>query len=323
MPEENEKVEDFISLWKKKMTTDLKKPSALGETLEIIKAVGEENEDLRNKIKENIDLLTKTEEIVKKTLEENKLLKEEIKQAGMIAEVKTSGDQQENIELNNKVQTLLTNLSEKEEELRVANIENNELKLQVETLLAEQESRSDSASSPSEVIPPLEAPKTSKIKPSSSATSSATLEILCQDLQSDLNKYKRIVEKLNKEKSEFQRNIKRSGVQLEPEEMKELKLENENLRRDLSKVQESLKQKTEEASGAISTDDLEKKINGLQNDLKEKDNLIVELKKVSETPVSVQSTPMTGLIEDLQDRINKLKITIEEKNIIIEKLKTA
>lgn len=323
MPEENEKVEDFISLWKKKMTTDLKKPSALGETLEIIKAVGEENEDLRNKIKENIDLLTKTEEIVRKTLEENKRLKEEIKQVEMIEEVKTSDNQKENIELNNKMQTLLANLSEKEEELRVANNENKELKLQVETLLVEQESRSASVSSPSEVIPPIEAPKTSKTKQSSSATSSATLEILCQDLQSDLNKYKRIVEKLNKEKSEFQRSIKRSGVQLEPEEMKELKRENEKLKRDLSKIQESLKQKTEKTSAAISTDDLEKKIDGLQNDLKEKDNLIVELKKASETPVSVQSTPMTGLIEDLQDKINKLKITIEDKNIMIEKLKTS
>ncbi len=323
MPEENEKVEDFISLWKKKMTTDLKKPSALGETLEIIKAVGEENEDLRNKIKENIDLLTKTEEIVRKTLEENKRLKEEIKQVEMIEEVKTSDNQKENIELSNKMQTLLANLSKKEEELRVANNENKELKLQVETLLVEQESRSDSVSSPSEVIPPIEAPKTSKTKPSSSATSSATLEILCQDLQSDLNKYKRIVEKLNKEKSEFQRSIKRSGVQLEPEEMKELKRENEKLKRDLSKIQESLKQKTEKTSAAISTDDLEKKIDGLQNDLKEKDNLIVELKKASETPVSVQSTPMTGLIEDLQDKINKLKITIEDKNIMIEKLKTS
>jgi len=32
---------------------------------------------------------------------------------------------------------------------------------------------------------------------------------------------------------------------------------------------------------------------------------------------------MSGLIEDLQSRINKLKITIEEKNKIIEELKSS
>ncbi len=41
MPEENEKVEDFVSLWRKKMKTEIDKPkpSAIGDTLDKIKQV--------------------------------------------------------------------------------------------------------------------------------------------------------------------------------------------------------------------------------------------------------------------------------------------
>ncbi len=323
MSEDNEKVEDFISLWRKKMKDDLKKPSAIGESLEIIKEVVKENEDLRSRIKENIDLISKTEEIVKNTLEENKLLKEEIKQAGMIVSIKESDIQKENIELNKNMQNLTSILTEKEEKLDTMKNEIKELKLQMEALSTAQNSITSSASSSVEANLSSEAPKTSTTKLVSGETSSAILEILVQDLQSDLNKYKRIVEKLNKEKSNNQRNIKGRGIQVEPEEIKALKRENDDLNREISKIQESLRQKTEEAATVISKDDFEKKITQLQNDLKEKNLLITDLKKASEIPASVQKTPMSSLIEDLQDRINKLKITIEEKDIEIEKLKNS
>ena len=117
MPEENEKVEDFISLWKKKMENEIETPSAIGETLERIKQVEEENERLRNKIKENIELITKTEVIITKAIEENESLKQQLKNAGMVDNVKVSDIQQENIMLNNKVISLEKNLTEKEVEL--------------------------------------------------------------------------------------------------------------------------------------------------------------------------------------------------------------
>ncbi|MCK4369795.1 MAG: hypothetical protein KAW03_01890, partial [Candidatus Lokiarchaeota archaeon] len=117
MPEENEKVEDFISLWKKKMENDIETPSTIGATLERIKQVQEENEQLRNKIKENIELITKTEVIITKAIEENESLKQQLKNAGMVDNVKVSDIQQENIMLNNKVISLEKNLTEKEVEL--------------------------------------------------------------------------------------------------------------------------------------------------------------------------------------------------------------
>ena len=49
MSEENEKVEDFISLWKKKLSTD-NTPSVIGD-------LQKENELLRAKITENIELI--------------------------------------------------------------------------------------------------------------------------------------------------------------------------------------------------------------------------------------------------------------------------
>jgi hypothetical protein len=50
VPEDKEKVEDFISLWRKKMDDGSNKPSVIGDTLKRIQEVEQENEQLRNKI---------------------------------------------------------------------------------------------------------------------------------------------------------------------------------------------------------------------------------------------------------------------------------
>ncbi|KKM95229.1 hypothetical protein LCGC14_1190300 [marine sediment metagenome] len=371
MPEDNEKVDDFVSLWKKKIKTETGKPSAIGETLEKIKEVEEENEDLRNNIQQNIELITKTEEIIKKAIEENSRLKEEIKQTRMIGERKTADIQKENIELNNKIQSVKVNLKGKEEQLIIANHEIKELKTQTESVSRVKESPPESTSNidsaiTSKLIDDLqsdiskrkaknreldekvinlideneqlkgeikklstanintvESPKSSVIKPIPVQTSVSTLETLCQDLQSDLNKYKRIVDKLNKEKIELQSGINGGGVQFAPKELEELKRENQKLKIELSKIEKSLKKKTEEASIKVKVDDLEKKINDLQIQLKERDHLIAELKLTSKTPISVQKGPVSGLIEDLQSKINKLKVTLEEKNKTIDELKSS
>ncbi|GAG34300.1 unnamed protein product, partial [marine sediment metagenome] len=170
---------------------------------------------------------------------------------------------------------------------------------------------------------PAEMPKTSVIKLLPTQTSPNTLEILCQDLQSDLNKYKRIVEILTKEKSDLQRNVDGGGLQLGAEELKELKKENEELKINLSQIQKSLKKKTKEKRSTVPLDDLKERIKELQNQLKERDYLIVKLKLTTQTPVSVQRGPMSSLIEDLQSKINKLKIALEEKNKIIEEFKSS
>jgi len=56
--------------------------------------------------------------------------------------------------------------------------------------------------------------------------------------------------------------------------------------------------------------------------IKEKDALITKL-QTRPTQKTIPSSPMADLIEDLQNRIKKLKLTIEEKNKIIEELKSS
>ncbi len=372
MPEDNEKVEDFISLWRKKMEGEINAPDAIGETLEKIKEVEDENEQLRNKIKENIELITKTEEIIKKTIEENENLKKQLEKAGMIGDNKVSDIQQE---LNNKVTNLEKNLTEKEIELRTKNNEIIELKMKLETAsitsmptpgpsmgkdsevttalidnlqseLSKKKAQIDDQGKeinklkeenevlnqeliekmrklPIDYVIPVEKPKPSVLKPQSAQPSSETLEILCHDLQSDLNKYKRIVEKVNKEKSELERTIESGGFQLEPDELKDLKRENEDLKNELSQIQISLQNKLQESAQANQINEAEKKINNLQEQLKEKDQMIIELKSKQQSQPIVHEGPMSGLIEDLQNKINKFKLTIEEKNKIIEELKSS
>lgn len=372
MPEENEKVEDFISLWKKKMENDIETPSTIGATLERIKQVQEENEQLRNKIKENIELITKTEVIITKAIEENESLKQQLKNAGMVDNVKVSDIQQENIMLNNKVISLEKNLTEKEVELvskinemddlkrkleaasmtsieiessttgkdldittalidnlkselskkktQVNELENRISELTEETEALNKELLEKMKKLPIDYVIPVEVPKSSVIKPQSTKPSSETLEILCQDLQSDLNKYKKIVEKLNKEKSELAQTIESGGFQLEPEELKILKRDNEELKNELSQIQKSLQSKSQEAAWTTQINEADKKIKSLQEQLEGKDHLIVELKAKQQFQPIVHEGPMSGLIEDLQNKINVLKLTIEEKNKIINGL---
>lgn len=375
MPEENEKVEDFISLWKKKMENDIETPSTIGATLERIKQVQEENEQLRNKIKENIELITKTEVIITKAIEENESLKQQLKNAGMVDNVKVSDIQQENIMLNNKVISLEKNLTEKEVELvskinemddlkrkleaasmtsieiessttgkdldittalidnlkselskkktQVNELENRISELTEETEALNKELLEKMKKLPIDYVIPVEVPKSSVIKPQSTKPSSETLEILCQDLQSDLNKYKKIVEKLNKEKSELAQTIESGGFQLEPEELKILKRDNEELKNELSQIQKSLQSKSQEAAWTTQINEADKKIKSLQEQLEGKDHLIVELKAKQQFQPIVHEGPMSGLIEDLQNKINVLKLTINEKNKIIEELKSS
>ncbi|MFW9971944.1 MAG: hypothetical protein ACFFDF_17275 [Candidatus Odinarchaeota archaeon] len=365
MPEENEKIEDFISLWKKKMENEGDKPSAIGETLERIKEVERENELLRNKIKDNIELISRTEKVIESTIKENENLKAQLKQSGKGTGTKVNILQEENIVLNNKIINLERQIAEKEVELRARSNKIIDLESKLETAskltikppinesgkdtklvndlrseLAEKNSQIDKLedkvnglteenenlnqellekmkSLPIDYVVPVEQPKPSVIKPQSPQRSTETLERLCQDLQQDLNKYKRQIDKLSKEKDDLKKTLENGGFQLEPEEFKELKEENESLKNDLLELQEILRMKQKE------TPQINEKINDLQTQLKEKDHLITELKASQHIPSEVSKGPMSNLVEDLQNKINKLKTTIEEKNKIIEELKSS
>ncbi|MFX1388857.1 MAG: hypothetical protein ACFE9Z_02195 [Promethearchaeota archaeon] len=365
MPEENEKVEDFISLWKKKMESNGEKPSVIGETLEKIKELENENKMLRSKIESNIELITKTEQLVRNTIEENEQLKKQIETRGSVG---TSNLQQNNIELNNKILNLEKNLVEKEVELRGKSNEITELRNKL-TQASQEIQKKDSETNlglieglksdlskkdqeigdlknqinelieensvlnqqliekmkklPIDYVVPVEQPKPTVIKPQSSEPSSHTLEILCQDLQTDLNKYKKIVDNLTKEKGELEQAFKNGGFQLEPEELKRLKVENENLKNEISQIQDSLKRKQKAEDLMPLVNKAEKKISDLENQLREKDHLIAELKVQQTSQPLTPKGPMSDLVEELQNTINKLKITIEEKNKIIEQLQAS
>ncbi|MFX0083425.1 MAG: hypothetical protein ACFE94_16890 [Candidatus Hodarchaeota archaeon] len=375
MPEDKEKVEDFITLWRKKMMTESDKPSAIGETLKRIQEVEQENEQLRNKIRANIDLISRTEELVRNTISENERLKEELRKSGSIGGRNISDIQQENLELNNKVKSLTMILTEKDNALSLKDNELAELRVKLNEATMTAQFLADTASeeppdvskaliedlqselskkktqifeleqvitslnnelvnlneqlieketkSPVDYLLPIDTSKSTSIKPQPSQTSSASLEILCQDLQADLNKYKRIVEKLNQDKSELQKTIEKGGFTLEPEELKELKKENEDLKAELSQIQEILKIKSKPTVETLSIVESERLIEDLQAQLKLKDQVITELKSSSQPQIITPQGPMSNLVEDLQKTINKLKITIDEKNKIIEELKSS
>lgn len=375
MPEDKEKVEDFISLWRKKMMNEPDKPSAIGETLKRIQEVEKENQQLRNKIQANIDLITRTEEVIRNTIAENERLKEEVRTSGSIGGRNASVIPQENLDLTNKVKNLTMSLTERDNVLSLKDNEIAELKVELNEATAAVQFMADTASedtpdvskaliedlqselskkknqvseleqkiaelnkeistlneqliekekkTPVDYVIPVDTSKSTIIKPQPSQTSSATLEILCQDLQADLNKYKKIVEKLNQDKSELQQNIEKGGFKLEPGEIKELKKENEDLKTELSQVQETLKEKSKATVETLSLVESERLIEDLQAQLTLKDQIITGLKSSSQPQVISPQGPMSSLVKDLQKTINKLKIMVEEKNKIIEELKSS
>jgi len=250
MPEENEKVEDFISLWKKKIASE-NKNTAIGDSIDRIKELQKENENLKLKIAENLQLITKSEDMLKTVIHEKEKLKLEKEETLTELSFKINDFQQENLNLNSTINILMNELLEKEEEIRqkdemVKAIEmldspkndgqeevNNAL---MEDLKGELTKRKNHITTLEERVKELELENTTlnsqlietmhdkpvdyvvemdtsknAYKPIPSKTSSIPLETLCQDLQTDLNKYKRIVEKLNEEKSQWKTALEEKG----------------------------------------------------------------------------------------------------------------
>ena len=118
MPEDNEKVDDFISLWKKKMTSEDKNPSVIRDTLNKMSLLQQENEELRKKITQNIDLISRSEEIIRKSVEEKEKFKLEKEEALSEVNIRLKDLEQENLELSNKVKSMVKLLLEKDEEIK-------------------------------------------------------------------------------------------------------------------------------------------------------------------------------------------------------------
>jgi DNA repair exonuclease SbcCD ATPase subunit len=363
MPEENEeKVEDFISLWKKKITTE-NQSSVIGESLNKIESLQKENEDLRKKIAANINLITRSEEILKNVVAEKEKLKVEKEEAVTEISIKVNELQVENSELSNKVKSMIKLLLEKDEEIQTKDSLMSDLQKTrfstsgpttplnsalIEELQSDLNRRKSNATNleskiselseeinslnkqliekmknePVDFVIQAEPPKPLEppvIKPLPPEPSSSPLETLCKDLQSDLTKYKRVIEKITKEKSQLKNALEEKGFQFSPQELESLKLENESLKKDLEEIQSSLEVKKIEAT-QIATQNVEQKIADLESKIREKEDIIADLKLSQIAPTTTSAGSMPELVENLQKNINKLKSIITEKDNIISEL---
>jgi len=360
--EENEKVEDFISLWKKKITTE-NQSSVIGESLKKIESLQKENEDLRKKIAANINLITRSEEIVKSVIAEKEKLKVEKEKAVIEINIKVNELTVENSELTSKVKSMIKLLLEKDEEIKakdslISDLQKTRISTsvpttQVNSVLVEElqsdfnerksnvtnlESKISSLSEeinrlnkelvekmksePVDYVLQVEPPKPPEppvIKPLPPEQSSTPLEALCRDLQSDLTKYKRVIEKLTKEKSQLKNALEEKGFEFSSLELESLKEENESLKKDLEKIQSSLGDKKIETT-QIATQNFEQKIKDLESKIQEKEDVIIDLKLSQIAPTTVSDGSIPGLVENLQKNINKLKSIITEKDKKISEL---
>jgi len=356
MPEDNEKVVDFISLWKKKMETENNnRPSVIGETMNKLEILQRENQELRQKIAENVQLIGKTEEILKKAAQEKEQLKTEKEQSLQGIKIRMTQMEAENAELSNKVKNMVQLIMEKDQEinslhntiaelqkadqnnLNLAMIE--ELKSELtkyknhitdlEREILEKKDENEELqkqlvekvkSLPADYVIPIETPKPAITKPNPPENRALPLETLCQDLQADLNRYKKIIEKLKQEKSELRTTLESKGIQLKSGDLLKLQQENETLKNDIATLQDQINLEQNTQKSFNESEILDQKITELELKLQEKDKIITELKLNQVEQKEILAGPMTGLIDDLQKNINKLKLTIKEKDKEIAEL---
>ena len=333
MPADKDKIEDFVTLWKNKSQAE-NQPSIIAETMNQLESLKKENDDLRKKIAENIELISKSEEVIKNLSNDRERIRIEHEESIMDLTMRINNLERENVELGNKVKSMVKVLMEKDEEIKglkvkvnsESTIEYEKIKIELSEkngtidLLNKQilEMKDESEKLQAHVVLPVEQAEEKEPTPLPSQPSNQPLELLCQDLQADLNKYKKIIEQLNQEKNQLKSALGEKGMTFSVEELNILKNENEVLRNDLQQLKSSLSDK----APIQSTSD-NHAIKELQEKLVEKENVIAELKLSQATQKSITKGPMADLIEELQKNINKLKHTIQEKDQRIAELSNA
>jgi DNA repair exonuclease SbcCD ATPase subunit len=306
-PQDPDKVEDFASLWKKQKESNSK--SVIGEFMTRIEELESENVRLRGTIQRDIDLITKTESIVKKAIEDKEQLEKEIRakeeklkekteELSMLkiessipspsseppAPAITQADLAVNISL---IEDLQSQLSKRKNQIR-----------DYENLIKINESR----------IIELTKANESLMSEIEARTSSEPLEQLCKDLQDEINRYKRTVEKLKEENQSLKEDAEKSK---QKGKIAELKKENEELKEENARVKSQL----------VALGSVESEYEDLQKLVKEKDKRIDELNATIASQPQTQGGAISGLVDELQSKINKLKNALNEKNKIIESLK--
>ncbi len=294
--------------------------SVISDFIRRIQKLEEENIKLRSTIKQDIELIAKTEDIVKKAIidkqnlekglmEKDKELQRKNAELSLIKiestmplpyKSKSNALTQDDLLVN---QSLIDDLKEQLEIKKKQIIE-------FRNTLANNESRIEELEKVNESIT-KQSVSSGKMDINSSGTQLASL---VHDLQTEINRYKTNLNRLKAENSELKDTIKKGGHMLENETITLLKIENESLTKQLEDL--------EEIKGKKGKKD---KLKELYQKIAEKDHMIERLVKMTErdgTQVSADTgVPVSGLVEDLQNKINKLTLTLKEKDKIISSLK--
>jgi chromosome segregation ATPase len=283
-----------------------------------------ELEEKTNRLESQISQLTKEKEKGKagvKPLEISKpeIIKPEIKKPETASEATVPLDAEASKTL---VENLTSELNKKKTQLVELNNKIKMLTQENKNITEELDDLKEKASA-SKPAPTVEVPqKPAKISEKAGA-SSPTLNVLVQNLQSDLNKYKKIAAQLKEENEKMKKSVESGATPSESGDVKQLKRENDALRSKIADLEKERKLDAE-ASGEVLKSALEGKIKELEETIKKQEKTINDLKSSKPVAAEVEAksgAPMAGLVGDLQSKLNKLKIELKEKDKIIEELK--
>ena len=314
MSDKEKNSEDFLSLWRKKTASELDKPSAIGDALNQLEKIKNENELLRLKINDNIELIKNSESVLKNAVDERNKFKED---KGQIIN-----------EFNKKIENLEWLLKQKDEEveLKIKQIMNKDYEMEEMKKKLNQNSSSGISSNGvnKSLIEDLQSQLSKKkseiqkfteenlslkekITNMASSDGSPSLDTLCQDLQSDLNRYKSLADRLQVENQQLQNlvNNKQTSEKIDTEELNTLRSDNQELKKRISELETFINRNK--------VADLKKKV---------EDNKIIikELKETNKSLTKIAPGAMKDLIDELQGRINKLKIAVNDRDRKIKEM---
>ncbi len=303
MSDENEKDEDFMSMWRKKMITEIKRPSVIGETLDKVDSLQKENEELRQKLEDNVGLIVKSEDVIKKLMnEKNSIMKE-------LDTFKRLTEANQEIEFDiNAYESLKEQLVKKDDQILRLDRELREKLNKLELLTTENEALNKQ-------LETLDFNRFDKVEDRSSVQTSINTELI-KNLQDELNKKEKKITQLKK-KFESQP----SKVEPIPSQGGESDLINE-LKDQLSKKDIQIQNLDNELKNTlVKLENSEK----TYQELEQKFNELAVRKP--ETPIS--SKELTGtqaletLCQDLQEELNKYKRSVENLKTERNQLKQA
>ena len=293
-PQEPDKVEDFASLWKKQKETSSK--SVIGEFMTRIEGLEAENIKLRSTIQRDIDLITKTESIVKKAIEDKEQLEKEIR--AKEEKLKEKTEELSMIKIESSVPSSYSEqttpaLTQADLAVNISLIE--DLQSQLSKRKSQIKGFENLIKINDDRIQELTKANESLNAEIESKASTGPLEQLCKDLQEELNRYKKTVAKLKEENKTLKEDAEKSA---QKGKIATHKRENEELKEESSRVKSQL----------VAFGSIESEFEDLQKLVKEKDKRIDELNATIASQPQAQTGAISGLVDELQGKINKLKM---------------